>query len=69
MVIPSSPSSAGGYCGFISRIALTITSSDYPRILPHRNRMGLFDEPTVARNRVLHGPAAPSRLILPIVDL
>ncbi len=52
-----------------SRIALTITSSDYPRILPHRNRMGLFDEPTVARNRVLHGPAAPSRLILPIVDL
>jgi len=55
-----------------SRIALTVTSSDFPRILPHPNRMsGTWEpvEPAVARNQVLHGPRAGSRLRLPVVEL
>lgn len=52
-----------------SRIALTVTSSCFPRILPHRNRF----EPTwsradgiTAEQTVLHGGDYPSRLILPV---
>ncbi len=54
-----------------SRIALMVTSSDFPRILPHPNTM----EPTwsgapskVARHEVLHDAGHPSRLVLPVVD-
>ncbi len=53
-----------------SRIALMVTSSDFPRILPHPNTM----EPTwssapakIARNEVLHDAAHPSRLLLPVL--
>jgi len=54
-----------------SRIGLVITSSDFPRILPHPNTM----EPTwrstasvIATNRILHGKDAPSRLQLPVIE-
>ncbi|MBT4498896.1 MAG: antibiotic hydrolase, partial [Gemmatimonadetes bacterium] len=55
-----------------SRIGLMITSSDFPRILPHPNSMAPTwreKKPVVARNAVLHGPATPSCLSLPVVDL
>lgn len=55
-----------------SRIALMVTSSDFPRILPHPNTM----EPTwsdalpkVARHSVLHDARHPSRLLLPVVEV
>ena len=53
-----------------SRIALTVTSSDFPRILPHPNRLlPLFaGEPVVAHSRILHGREFPSRLHLPVVE-
>ena len=53
-----------------SRIVLTVTSSDFPRILPHPNRLApLFEgDPVVARTTILHGAEYPSRLHLPIVD-
>ena len=49
-----------------------MTSSDFPRILPHPNRLTATWEPVVplvARNQVLHGPQAASRLRLPVVEL
>jgi hypothetical protein len=53
-----------------SRIALMVTSSDFPRILPHPNTM----EPTwsgaprrAARNTVLHDSKHPSKLLLPVL--
>ena len=53
-----------------SRIVLTVTGSDFPRILPHPNRIApLFEgDPLVARTTILHGAEYPSRLHLPIVD-
>lgn len=53
-----------------SRVGLIITSSDFPRILPHSNRMtDLWDgaPPVKARNQVLHGPQ--TRLKLPVIPL
>ena len=55
-----------------SRIGLTVTSSDYPRILPHPNRMSPTwspADPLVATHQVGHGPQAMSRLRLPVVEL
>jgi putative CocE/NonD family hydrolase len=53
-----------------SRVVLLVTSSDFPRILPHRNRMAPLWEgdPVVAHQHVLRGPASPSRLLMPVVD-
>ena len=54
-----------------SRIVLTVTSSEFPRINPHPNTMAkpLSGEPAqTTRNRVLHGKANPSRLRLPVVE-
>jgi putative CocE/NonD family hydrolase len=53
-----------------NRIVLTVTSSDFPRILPHPNHIApLFEgDPVVARNRILHGAEFPSCLHLPIVE-
>jgi len=49
---------------------LLVTSSDFPRILPHRNRMAPLWEgdPVVAHQHVLFGPGTPSRLLMPVVD-
>ena len=55
-----------------SRIALTVTSSSFPRILPHPNTMAptwTETSPKVATNEVLHDPDHPSCLLLPVVDL
>jgi len=55
-----------------SRIALMVTSSDYPRIQPHTNTMvkpWQRAEPLVARTRVLHGPGVSCSLNLPVVEL
>jgi len=54
-----------------SRIALIVTSSCYPRILPHPNTMApTWKErrPRAARQQVLHDRAHPSRLLLPQVE-
>ncbi|WP_223690705.1 CocE/NonD family hydrolase [Leifsonia poae] len=53
------------------RIRLEVSSSNYPRFDRNTNTGGGITDETefvVARNRVLHGPAGPSRLILPIID-
>lgn len=55
-----------------SRIVLLITSSDFPRILPHPNTMSppwANTKPVSARNSVLHGQKIPSCLNLPVVKL
>ena len=55
-----------------SRIALMVTSSSFPRILPHPNTMAptwTERSPRVAVNRVLHDTEHPSRLLLPVIDL
>lgn len=55
-----------------SRVCLTITSSDFPRIQPHSNTMAppLSEaNPVQARNSVFHGHAAPSCLKLPVLSL
>jgi predicted acyl esterase len=53
-----------------SRVVLLVTSSDFPRILPHRNRMAPLWEgdPVVAHQRVLRGRLTPSRLLMPVID-
>ena len=54
-----------------SRIGLMVTSSDFPRIQPHPNRIASpwsLAEPVTARNSVAHGPGALSRVDLPVVD-
>ena len=54
-----------------SRVCLTVTSSDFPRLLPHPNSMApLFSaaRPVVALNSVHHGPGALSRLELPVLE-
>lgn len=55
-----------------SRVCLTVTSSDFPRILPHPNTMAppwTETAPVTARNSILHGPGAPSCLRLPVISL
>ena len=55
-----------------SRIALMITSSSFPRILPHPNTLAptwTERSPQVAVNGVLHDAEHPSRLLLPVIDL
>lgn len=54
-----------------ARLVLTITSSDFPRILPHPNTLAApwaETPPVVARNTVMHGAGAPSRLLLPVME-
>jgi putative CocE/NonD family hydrolase len=53
-----------------SRIALIVTSSSFPRILPHPNTMAPTwreTSPQVARQEVLHTSEHPSSLLLPVV--
>jgi len=55
-----------------SRIALIVTSSSYPRILPHPNTMApTWQErsPQIAVNQVLHDAEHESQLLLPIVGI
>ena len=55
-----------------SRVALIVTSSCYPRILPHPNTMAptwAERSPVVARQQVLHDRDHPSRLMLPVLEL
>ena len=55
-----------------SRIALIVTSSSYPRILPHPNTMTppwKETSPRAAEQKVLHDREHPSRLLLPAVEL
>lgn len=54
------------------RIRLEVSSSNFPRYDRNSNTGGVIaeesaSEVTVAVNRVLHGPAHPSRLILPVI--
>ena len=54
-----------------SRICLLITSSDFPRILPHPNTLAPLwsnTEPATARNTVHHGKGNLSRLNLPTIE-
>jgi len=59
-----------------SRVVLLITSSEFPRILPHVNRYVPSlemasdggPESVVARTEVLHGEGTPSRVVLSVVD-
>jgi uncharacterized protein len=55
------------------RIRLEVSSSNFPRYDRNTNTGGSINEETleqavVAINRVLHGPAHPSRLILPLIE-
>ena len=55
-----------------SRVGLTLTSSDFPRIQPHSNTMGgpwAKTQPVVAHNSIHHGPGAFSCLRLPVIKL
>src|SRR5438552_16154540 len=54
------------------RIRLEVSSSNFPRYDRNSNTGGVIaeesaSEVTVAVNRVRHGPAHPSRLILPVI--
>jgi len=54
------------------RIRLEVSSSNFPRYDRNTNTGGVIAEDTasqavVATNQVLHGPAHPSRLILPVI--
>ncbi len=53
-----------------SRLVLLVTSSDFPRILPHRNRLAPLWEgdPVIATQHVLYGPVTSSHLILPVIE-
>ena len=53
-----------------SRIALLITSSSYPRIVPNPNTMAKpfsGEEPVIAKQHILHDPEHPSCLHLPVL--
>jgi putative CocE/NonD family hydrolase len=53
-----------------SRIALIVTSSDFPRILPHPNTMAptwTERSPQIATQEILHGGACASCLRLPVL--
>lgn len=54
-----------------SRIGLIVTSSSFPRILPHRNTMAPTwqeSNPQTARQQILHGGEVNSRLVLPVIE-
>ena len=54
-----------------SRICLLITSSDFPRILPHPNTLAppwSETKPVIARDAVHHGKENLSRLNLPVIE-
>ncbi len=54
-----------------SRVALIVTSSSFPRILPHPNTMvptWTETSPRVAKQEVMHSAGHPSRLLLPVVE-
>jgi len=54
-----------------SRIALMVSSSDFPRIQPHTNTMAKPWEPAtpvVAHTRLLHGGGVTASLNLPVVE-
>ena len=64
-----------GQIGYVfpagSRICLLITSSDFPRILPHPNTLALpwsNTEPVIARNTIYHGKSNLSCLNLPVIQ-
>ncbi|MDX3658939.1 CocE/NonD family hydrolase [Streptomyces sp. ID05-26A] len=52
------------------RIRLEVSSSNFPRYDRNTNTGGTIttDTPAVAVNRVHHGPAHPSRLVLPLIE-
>lgn len=55
------------------RIRLEVSSSNFPRYDRNTNTGGTIatdteDDLTVAVNRVHHGPAHPSRLVLPLIE-
>jgi hypothetical protein len=55
-----------------SRIALIVTSSSFPRILPHPNTMAptwTEKSPQMATQEVFHSQTHLSCLILPVIDL
>lgn len=55
-----------------SRLALIVTSSSYPRIVPHPNVMAApwsGAEPRKATQHILHDAAHPSRLVLPVLEM
>ena len=55
-----------------SRIALMVTSSDFPRIQPHTNTMAkpwVPAAPVVAHTQVMHGRGLSASLNLPVVEL
>ncbi|MFQ6042385.1 MAG: CocE/NonD family hydrolase [Candidatus Poribacteria bacterium] len=55
-----------------SRVCLLITSSDFPRILPHPNTLAppwAESNSVLARNSVLHGPGTLSLLKLPVIEV
>jgi len=51
-----------------SRPFVSLTSSDFPRILPNTNTLQIFGNPRIARHSVLTGSGALSCLILPVVE-
>ncbi len=51
-----------------SRVCLVLSSSDWPRILPHNGKMSLFAPADPARNSVLTGPGTLSSLTLPTLE-
>ncbi len=55
-----------------SRVALIVTSSSYPRILPNPNVMASpwsGAEPRKATQHIMHDAAHPSRLLLPVLAM
>jgi putative CocE/NonD family hydrolase len=55
------------------RIRLEVSSSNFPRFDRNTNTGGTIAEDgeadvRVAVNRIFHGPAQPSRLVLPVID-
>jgi len=64
-----------GYIAYVfpagSRVGLLITSSDFPRILPHSNTLAppwIETQSISARNSVLHGTGTLSCLKLPVIE-
>lgn len=64
-----------GYLAYVfpkhSRIALIITSSEYPRILPHPNTLSPTwqeSSPICATQEILHDANYPSHLLLPLIE-
>jgi putative CocE/NonD family hydrolase len=78
-LVPGSPARVRiqmGHLAYVyperSRVAVLITSSSFPRILPHPNTMApTWKEtaPRVAKQQVFHQPQYDSRLELPVMTL